>query len=294
MKKLLFILLSLVIVVSTTSCQTSRRGVRFYSGDKNTTVVKDQMSLTSQKKTEYEIKLRRLQSQRETIISSLKNEQAVEIRRLEDENRRLEYELDNLQNNPQRTTGDDLLNQIDKILKEISSNEEKLEILYQSDSYPSSASNLDSQISQIEGLLFNLQINEDQMLVQMNQKGELDYFSGNIRNGYEAANAYLLMKWASDNTGNNINHQNSFEGLVINEYHHAVTATIRHSSGYTIVLRMNRRSEQEIELPFPGRYTSYFEGTFGRSNYVSHNVTPTGTVFANNREYDFLLIKHRW
>ncbi len=186
------------------------------------------------------------------------------------------------------------MNQIDKILKEISSNEERLEVLYQSDSYPSSVSSLDFQINQIESLLFDLQINEDQMLVQMNQKGELDYFSGNIRNGYEAANAYLLMKWASDNTGNNLNPEKSFEGLVINEYHQPVTAIIRHSSGYTIVLRMDRRSEQEIELPFPGRYSSYFEGQFGRSIYVSHNVTPTGTVFANNREYDFLLIKHRW
>jgi hypothetical protein len=293
MKKVFFILF-IVLVVGISSCQTGRRGVQFYSGDKNTTVVSDQISLTNQKKTEYEIKLRRLQTQRERILSSVKNEQVIEIRRLENENRRLNHQLKNLKNSPQRISGDGLLNEIERIDEELSSNEKRLQNLYQSPSYPGSASNLDSQISQIEDLLLNLQINEDEMLVQMNQKDGLDYFQGNIRNGYEAANAYLLMKWASDNTGNSINHQSSFDGLIINEYHQPVTATIRHSNGYTIVLRIDRRSEQEIELPFPGRYISYFEGTFGKSNLVTHNVTPTGTVFANDKKYDFLSVKHKW
>ncbi len=299
MKKLLFIIFILVIVVSTSSCQTSRRGVQFYSGDKNTTVVEDQMYLTNQKKTEYEIKLRRLQSQRERILSSVKNEQTSEIRRLENENRRLKHQLDNLQNNPQRTTGDDLLNQIDEILKEISSNEEKLEILYQSDSYPKSAQNLDYQISQIERLLFNLQINEDEMLVQMNQKDGLDYFSGNVRNGIEAANAYMLMKWAQDDNGQVkiVNNQtdNNLQALIVNEWSKGVTAVIRHSSGFQLPdIPVQANSKVIINLPFPGEYICYFKRGYNRGNTIIKNVNPRLLIYYEGESFAFILTQRSW
>ncbi len=295
MKKSVIFLIIAIVFITTSSCQSYRRGVQFHSGDKNTSVIDDQMSLTEEKKTEYQIELRRLKRERGNLINSSKDENLSEIKRLENAKKRLEHQLKDLQNNPQKFEGDRLLSEIEDLESKISQKEERLQSLYESSNYPSEAKVLDERISEVEDLLFDLQLAEDKMIVRMNSQDELDYFQGDIRNGQEAANAYMLMKWVSSD-GNKINDssQSNFEGIIINEYHQSVTAVIKHSNGYKILLRLEPKSEEVIKLPFPGEYISYFEGNFGRSNYVSHNVTPTGKVLANDREYDFLLIKHRY
>ncbi len=295
-KILIFILLFIV----TSACQTQRRGVKFYSGDKNTSVVGNQLSLTGQKKTEYEIKLRRLQGQRQAILASQKNEKTAEIKRLENENKRLDHELSNLQSNLQRITGDDLVNQIAEVLKRISSNEEKLQILYKSDDYPSTASNIDKQIIRIEGLLLELQINEDQMLVKMNKTEDLEYFQGNLRNGHEAANAYMLMKWAQKDDGQAqiVNHQKEetgFQALIINEWSRGVTVVIRHSSGFELTeVPIEAKSKMIINLPFPGNYTCYFKRGSQRGNYVNKNINPRLRVNHEGENYAFILTQRGW
>lgn len=294
MKKIKNVFFFIIIVIMFSSCQAQRRGVQFYSGDKNTEVISDQMLLITQKKTEYEGQLRRLKRSRASQLAQSQSTNNRQILILERDIKRLEAELENL-TRPQNLSGQALLEKKSSIEGKIEEKEERLAQLFQSEDY-NPMQHIDAQISQLRSMLTDLHLAEDQMLINMSQAQKQQYFQANLKSGYEAANAYLLMNWASNQSsseGAANSNNDEFIGIVINEYHQAVTATIRHSSGYLQVIRLERRSQQEITLPFPGRYTAHFEGSFGRTNVVSINIRPTASVNVNGKEYDFYLIKYR-
>lgn len=293
MKKLLILLSIIFIAINFSSCQVSRRGIQFYSGDKNTNVIEDQLTLTQSKKTEYETRLSRLQRERESILSSSQSESNKEIIRLENENRRFKAELGQLKGRPQRVDASTLLSQVEEIKEKIDQNDSRLAYLYQSEKYPSQAKNLDNRIESIDDLLFNLQIAEDQMLVKMTQKENLDFFQGNIRNGYEGANAYMLMKWAQEpTTGTAVNTQEKgqLQGIIVNEFHRGVTAVIRHSSGLQLPdIPLEPKSSVVIDLPFPGEYICYFKRGSRTTNTVVKSVNPRLLVNYKGDNYAFVL-----
>ncbi len=292
MKKLVIILIMVFVGVNLSSCQTNRRGIQFYSGDKNTVVIENQLSLTQEKKDEYEIKLNRMKRERDRILSGSEQEINSEISRLENENRRLNAQLRELKGSSQRADGSSLLHQIEEIEKKISQNEDRLSYLYQSDRYPSRAKALDEKIDNIAELLFDLQIVEDQMLAKMTREENLDFFQGNIRNGYEGANAYMLMKWAQEPVaGTAINSQGGkIQAVIVNEFHRGVTAVIRHSSGVKFPdIPMDAKSSTIIDLPFPGEYVCYFRRGNQRGSIIIKHVNPRLLVDYKGKKYGFVL-----
>lgn len=296
MKKLGFILFILSLLFLNSSCHSQRRGVQFYSGDKNAEVIENQLSLTQEKRSEYEIQLRRLRNERSNIISQKEGEMFSEISRLENENKRLEQSLNQLKRGPQRLDGDHLLEKIERLENKISQNNRRLESLYNSDSYPKEAARIDRQISQTEAFLFELQLAEDQKLVRMSGKDELNFFQGNIRNGYEAANSYMLMKWAQESTTgravNNNSNDSKLSGIIVNEFHRGVTAVIRHESGFQFPdIPISPKSTVEIELPLPGKYICYFKRGNRQTNTVIKKVNPMFLVNYKGADYGFVLIQ---
>ncbi len=294
MKKLVILLIVIFIGINFSSCQVSRRGVQFYSGDKNTNVVENQLSLTQEKKAEYEVKLSRMQRERDNILSGSQSEASREISRLENENRRLKAQLRELKGRSHRIDGSTLLSQIEEIEENIYRNEDRLSNLYQSDNYPAQVKSLDNRIESIENLLFDLQLAEDQMLVKMTREENLDFFEGNIRNGYEGANAYMLMKWAQEPSGNAVNNQEGggLQALIVNEFHRGVTAVIRHSSGLQLPdIPIDAKTSVVIDLPFPGEYVCYFKRGGRTTNVVKKTVNPRLLVHHKGENYAFVLIQ---
>jgi len=173
MKNLFFIASIFFLAMSISSCQTSRRGVRAYFGDKNLKVIESQKDLVAEKKADYEVALASLQRERARQLSSLQFSGSQEIRRNEVELRRLQAELEDLYRGSHSLSGQTLLDQKASLEEEIGQKEERLNSLRSGEDYPESLALLDAQISKISSLLLNMQLEEDEMLVTMMKKDNL-------------------------------------------------------------------------------------------------------------------------
>ncbi len=290
------------IGIGISSCQGYRRGVKFYSGDKNTEILGEQVDLLQSKKAEYQFQLRRLERNRLRQLSELQSNEVQQINLLEGEIKRLENQIKELYS--QELSEADRLSEQASLEEKILEKEAKLEQLYQS-AYSKDLRDIDDQIGQIRSLLLDLEITEDLMLIRTAYNPEKEFFSGNIRNGYEAANSYLLMKWAAqEGSKSNEEFSTQLQALIINEWTRGVTAVIRHSSGLALPdVPLDPKSMTVINLPFPGQYICYFKRGQQRGGTVIKTVNPHLLVNIDGiitdgrieeKEFAFVLIQRSW
>jgi TolA-binding protein len=283
MKKINFFVFLVLGVIVFSSCGSAKRGVQFYSGDKNNEVIAKNLETSSSKRQDLQRQLFRLEQDRNVVLTKIKREESHDIKGLEMEIRRIEYEIQRL--NSQRHTVDILA--IEAETEKLAVKRLELESLKNSsNSYQKEVSPMDAKIAEMEGLLLTLEMAETQALANNLASTGLDYFEGNLKSGTEAANAYSLMSWSQQNNAG----EASFVGIIVNNRPHQVIMTLIHSNGWKMVYDIAPNTSIEIEVPFPGEYKAYsrYEGTV-KSGLVS--VKKTKKVFHQGKTYFFRILQ---
>ncbi len=296
------VLITLLLTQSSCSAQSWRRGVTFYEGDKSSYEIAQQSQLISDKIQEYESRIRRLNQERANIIA---RSDMIFVRNL----RSTEFQIDNLQKSidrlsrESRQNPDDLLSELEKLDQQLAQEEAKLVGIKESAEYPINLKNIDVEIESLQFNIANLRSAHDNMLVVMSNTDRTSYFAGNIRNGYEAASAYLLMKWANESgsvspgfsTGTQTSTQNSeFTIFVRNDWVRPVTANIRHSSGWRTGIYLKPKEEIVISVPLPGIYSCYFQHGNRIGNTTTNTIDPLSHVMVEGQKYNLLFIQNNW
>ena len=287
-KKIIWIVL---IIMLFSSCSAQRRGVTFYSGDKNPQKIEEQMSVLQSKKREYSSLLLQLKRERDIRLRNARQIELREIYSLEAQLRRIDGRIDELNSSNQRVDGTDLLMSLARLEAEKKEKDKRLQVLYNNKSY-NQFSETDQRIQEIENLLTQLNIAEDKMLIAMSSNNQLNYFEGNVRDPLAAARAYSLMTYSKQQRSAT-NSATGFEGIIKNELRQPIVVKIRHSNGWSGNVYLTGSSKQTIDLPFPGNYTatSYIGGRARGTAIIE--VSPTKTSLFSGEEIAWFFIQPR-
>ncbi len=280
MKKVIILLLTVALF---SSC-ASQRGVQFYSGDKNNEVLASNIELASQKRLDLQSQIFRLQRERDVVVMRIDRDESRDISLKEAEIRRLETEL--LRLTAAQRGESNLLEYEQKASQLENKKAELIEIKKSSEAYQSSVVPLDNKIVQLEGLLFDLELAETQALTNNLAESNLDYFEANLKSGYEAANAYSLIKWSQKQAPE----EDAFKGIIINNRSQSIIITIAHPNGWIAVYDLAPETILEVAVPFPGDYTvkSKYSNTI---KLGKTNVRPSKKVFHQGKPYFFRILQ---
>lgn len=279
MRKVNFLVFLVLGVALFSSC-VSKRGVQFYSGDKNNDVIASNVELASQKRLDLQSQILRLQRQKDVVVMGIDRQESRDIMRREAEVRRLEIELQRLAA-PQR--GESNLTEYEEKLAQLEAKKEELELIKNSSqAYEANVAPMDTKIQNLESMLLSLEMAENQALANNLAESSQDYFEGNLKSGNEAANAYSLMKW-SQRQGQELE---TFEGIIINDRAETVVITMKHSNGWRMVYDIPSKSTLEVSAPFPGDYTISSRYKNGYKTGTT-SVVKTKKVFHEGKTYYF-------
>lgn len=279
MKKVNFFVFLVLGVVIFSSC-ASKRGVQFYSGDKNNDVIASNVELASQKRLDLQSQILRLQRQRDVVVMGIDRDESRDIMRREAEVRRLEMELQRLAA-PQR--GESNLTEYEEKLAQLKSKKEELELIKNSSQvYERNVAPMDTKIQDLESMLLSLEMAETGALIANLEASTQDYVLGKNIDAID----YAIIRQARGKQ----DEQHCYQCLLINKMNREITVRVVYNRDsrirMTFVLAPN--TENEVCLPYVGDYTVFEElGT------KQINIGPSPRVQKNNKNYHYVF-QRKW